>query len=372
MKRFLTLMSFSFSLFAGDEIETANVYANTGFYQQAETLYRQILSKPHSSRQQDILYYNLGTLYLKQGLWDQAIEEFIEITGKNLSPDLTTKLNRNLLLALDGAANRYRNEGDLAMAIVLLSIDQEKSEQFHEVWKELPPHPARNSLLRALRDGHNPDLDQFTGYPLELVTLATDSAGVTRKIALIAALAAVNRQLNNSNQKSEAIKILKKALEEEQRSFDLTFLINVFKLSGPISPQINQFMESLQSAAIQTANGFVPAAVIMQQNSCQKSSWNRVFPPFGQGLQAAQQAQKLLYDKQPLPFVDDYQNETLKLWKTALDSLEVAASAQAPEETKAIASQDVKQLIQTVIEMDFQDDISEQKIPDVKRIDRPW
>lgn len=372
IKQFLTAMCLVFSLNANVDIETANIYADTGFFDRAEELYRQLLSEPLEPWQQDILYYNLGTLYVKQELWDEAIEEFIEINGRNLPSDFIPKLKQNLSTAINGVANRYKAEGDLATALVFLSIDQEKGELFHEVWNELPEDPARNSLLRALRDDHTPDLQHLDGYSLELAKLATNSTGVSRKVALIAALEAVNRQLDDPVHESKAVNILKNAIEEQQRSWDLAFLTNIFKMEGPVSPQIIQLIEEQQKAAIQTARTFVPAAEHLQQEECQKLIWKNVFPPFGQGLQAAEYSEQLLQKKQPLPIVDDYQSETLKLWMIALKSLEFAESAKAPEETKVMASRNVEQLIQTVIEMDFQDEISEQQVPSVKRIDKPW
>jgi len=370
MIRILTLLCLSISLLAAEEnaLKTANVYAQTGFYAEAESVYRKLLSEPLEAWQQDLLFYNLGTLFVYQELWNEAIEEFIEVNGENLSPELLSHLQNNLSMALTGEAQKLVTEGNQTLAITLLSIYDANGDLFSKIWESLPPDPARDTLLRAIREGGAPNLEPLTGYPLQLATVAANSSETTQKIALIAALGAVNRELDNPVAKSEAVKILSQAIEEQQRSWDLAFLINVFKIRAP---EFTKLIENHQQAAIKTAHKFVPAAITLQKE-CQKSNWDNVFPPFGQGLQAAEYSQQLLQKQQPLPIVDDYQSETLKLWNIALENLFIAESAQAPKEEKVIASRNVEQLIQTVIEMELQDESPRKKVPDVKRIDRPW
>jgi len=355
----------------GETIETANVYANTGFYTQAEDQYRQLLSRPLEIWQQDIVFFNLGTLYLKQGLWQQAIDEFVKITGDEASFDFLKKVRLNLSEAVLGAAKQQLDEGRPSSSLVLLSVFAEESPLFQKARASLPPDSARDALLTALKKNQSPNLDMLNGYPLTLAKLSDGLPGPSRKIALIAALAAVNRE-RPSPETPEAIRILRQALEEQKRSQDLSYLASLMKFEGAVSPEIVNLIRERQKGAIQSAEGFAPAAIEMQKQACQKWTWRQVFPRFGEGLQLANHSEGLLRENEPLWMVNLYQNETIQLWTLSLDYLQMTEPSSAPEETKAVASEDTQQLLQTVIEMNLQDETAQKPVPDVKPVERPW
>lgn len=82
------------------EIYKARSYADAKMYDQARSLYEGLLLMPLSEQQKAALQYNIGTLYLEEGLWDQAIRLLNEIASKkNLQSFLYRKIDTNLTIA---------------------------------------------------------------------------------------------------------------------------------------------------------------------------------------------------------------------------------------------------------------------------------
>ncbi|NGX58096.1 MAG: hypothetical protein K940chlam3_00997 [Chlamydiae bacterium] len=379
MKWIVLLILFSLSsLSAQNPLEKANIYAQTGFEDKAEETYKEILSQPLESWQQDIVFYDLGTLYLSQKLWKKAIQEFIEVSGENLPPYLTKKYNTNFGLALIGRAQQLLSKKNPTNAAVLLTVAQDKIGSNGKLLQQAINainNPTESDIFKAIQNDTIPNIED--AYASQLVQLAGAATGTSRKIFLLAAAESLNR-IQKEKEEPKAIKILKKAIEEQQRALDLTELTNYYKTNGELSSKIFDQIEEQQQKAIKTAKEFVPTAIELQnqlsQEECLEKVWRDIFPKFGSGLQTAEKAELLLKKGAETEVIDDYQIETVKLWKQALEKLNLAQSAQekAPEEIKAKESKSAEQLIQTVIQMELQDEVSPDKAPDIKQVDRPW
>ncbi len=84
------------------------------------------------------LYYNLGTLYLKKGLWRNAIKEFKNAIRRN-GTDMDARNN-------------------LGMAHAQMGNFSDAIEEFKKVLWLRPFHSeARQNLRRAVRDRENKD-----------------------------------------------------------------------------------------------------------------------------------------------------------------------------------------------------------------------
>ncbi len=353
------------------KVETANVYAKTGFFQEAEKRYRALLFEGLTRWEQNIVFYNLGTLNLNRGRFEEAIRFFGDVSGEDLPEHFRRSLQANLHLAATRLADQKIEEEKYGEALVLLSVIEPGGKTFQELKKKVPRIDARDALLTALQSGEEADYEALSGYPQTLAKLASKSEAKTRLVLLAAALAAVNRDSPSKEPDAEGVAVLKQAIEEQQRSFDLSFLSGLVDAESP-ARSVVRLIAAEQSKAVQTAAQFPEAAIAMQKEGCLSQVWNQVIPPFGLGLETAKHSEQLLKQGQPLVIVDDYQLETLKLWLSALDNLKLAESAAAPDEQKMAASDDASQLIQTIIEMQLQDETERKRVPQVKEALRPW
>lgn len=352
-------------------VETANVYAKTGFFQEADERYRALLSEGLTRWEQNVVFYNLGTLNLSNGRWEEAIRYFGEVSGGDLPEHFRRTLKANLNLAVKGLADQKIEDEKYGEALVLLSVIEPGGKTFQELKEKLPRVDARDAILTALQRGEEANLEALSGYPKTLAKLASESEAKTRLVLLAAALAAVNRDSPSKEPDAEGVAVLKQAIEEQQRSFDLSFLSGLVDAESP-ARSVVRLIAAEQSKAVQTAAQFPEAAITMQKEGCLSQVWNRVIPPFGLGLETAKHSEQLLKRGKPLVIVDDYQLETLKLWLSALDNLKLAESAAAPDEQKMAASDDASQLIQTIIEMQLQDETERKRVPQLKEALRPW
>ncbi len=78
-------------------LRQASVYEEAGMSEEAIALYQDLLKGELTSDQQNVLLYDIGTLYLKRQEFDKAIEQFSSIHSDEVTfPLLASRLNRNL------------------------------------------------------------------------------------------------------------------------------------------------------------------------------------------------------------------------------------------------------------------------------------
>lgn len=77
----------------------AKAYYEAHNYPEAMNLYQSILQEPLSSWERAIVMYNLGSVWLSSGNWDQAVTTFQSVPMDNpLGPLLADRIHRNLML----------------------------------------------------------------------------------------------------------------------------------------------------------------------------------------------------------------------------------------------------------------------------------
>lgn len=372
------LLVLSASVSANETLQKANVYAKTGFTSKAAQAYNQVLSAPLESWKQDIVRYDLGTLYLSQYLWDKATEEFIEIRGDNLPPYFKDPYNTNLGIALVGRAKQSLKQNQPITAAVDLFIAESKlgkNAMRAKLYNQALEKINNPSIAGILESGAAVDNESLTPYTKQLVDDASSASGPSKRIFLLAAAISAARRQETADQ-PEAVKILSKALEEQERAFDLTHLSNFYKLEGPLSPNILSVAKKEQNKAISTAKKFVPAAIDMQahlsRQECLAKVWQEVIQKFETGLHAAENSQVLFIEGAGTEVIDDYQGEAIRLWKEALDDLKLAETEHRNAEPEKAERKSSKELIQSVIQMELQDKLPKKRVEILEKVEKPW
>lgn len=117
-KKFLVFLAIGFlqsSEMIGQEevLKKANLYFETQEYAQAQEEYEKLLQENLTSWEKAIVFYNLGSLYLAEGLLEQAIDTFEQIKLDPQSPPfLERNLKANLSLALLKQVNQLSDKID--------------------------------------------------------------------------------------------------------------------------------------------------------------------------------------------------------------------------------------------------------------------
>ncbi len=323
--RFLLLATLFFGqVYSAAPVEELLLRGNenleVGFYDQAKEDYRKLLSRPLESWQQNIVFYNLGTLAVKQGNWWEGVGNFLRADGKNLPPYLKASLNRNLALALIGLANELQREGGGPLAgrlydFASINFDIDFSLEPQKISKEETPNAAPWLILRQ-------------------------------------------------------------ALLKEEKAFLTTLQAAVDKVRGRQDDLVVETAKNQQSATSDTAKMFIPALLTWEkktysENRCLQKPFDEVVPLFSQGYHAAEKAGELLENRGALPQALDFQWEAIGVWKMALDNWTKVHQAKEPEMLQATESEKESRLAQKIIEMSVEDKRPEEA-GEKKSVKRPW
>jgi Ca-activated chloride channel homolog len=295
----------------------SNENLEAGFYGQAESGYRELLSRPLELWQQDIVLYNLGTAELKRQRWQQAVREFMRIGGDNLPPYLLRPFNRNLALALLGQADRMRQEGYSSFASRLYDLVE---TQF-DIEFSAPP----------AADTEDEELD------------------------------------------IEPLLILKEAVLKEEEALITALRGAVEKIRGePFAGDLEEAKER-QEGVMSAAAPFIPALLswkreAYRENRCLQKPFDKVVPLFSQGLEMAEKADELLGDQKTFPEAVSFQWEAIDLWTSAIESWSEFDPVEDPERIP----DEEDELFRQIIQMNIEDGRPEEEPVEIETVERPW
>lgn len=144
MKKRLLIFLSAFTLLSASpspesQAERASFWFDAGHYTEARNLYRKLLQETELPWQRDILHFNSGTTYLKEGQWELALQEFDTIDHPSALLNEHLQTNRALaLLAL------VKQEGESSSPTLRL-------KQLKEALSGLEVSHAEPALVRNLK-----------------------------------------------------------------------------------------------------------------------------------------------------------------------------------------------------------------------------
>lgn len=125
------------------EMQHAKVYVQANMFEEARSIYESLLNLPLSKAQIGVLHYNIGTTYLQQQAWAQAINQLnIAASTKDAFAFFYRFVFRNLALAYYEEALSMQKEDPLE-AIKLLQLALKDSIQLQD--------PLKSSLENTIK-----------------------------------------------------------------------------------------------------------------------------------------------------------------------------------------------------------------------------
>ena len=234
----LCLLLFT-SLNADENIESQIRQAETFFevnkYDQAESIYQNLLKKPLEPWQRAIVRYNIGYFRLIEGKWQQAIEIYSDlISRKNLSPEISSRIHHNLALALLGQARTF-------------ILSSGKDNRFNAASVLIPLSFLKEALRESeeAKDDHC-QLEAIEGYPScsPWESLQKTQMLIKQELSLIMQEKAEYQLHHLSpyqgvNSLIEQIELIRSQLEALQKQknqpIDLKSLVTAYRVYLPIS-----------------------------------------------------------------------------------------------------------------------------------------
>lgn len=105
------------------EVETAKFYWNGPFFDKSLAIYRELQEKALTEDQKIRLAYNIGTTYLAQGDFNQAIQQF-NATAEDASPLVVAQIQHNLAIAHARLAFQLQAEGNQEYGALFYHFEQ--------------------------------------------------------------------------------------------------------------------------------------------------------------------------------------------------------------------------------------------------------
>jgi len=187
-------------------------------------------------------------------------------------------------------------------------------------------------------------------------------------------------------------------LESAIHKQEFALLVNRMTLQAESLKDTEDLLPDVQTAALETADGFLPAALVRQKKAfngtgpdrCQCQPWDEVVPLFAAGYRHAQRAKEVLdqktADTSAQASIIPLQEGAIKDWKEALEKLRAKPKGGAkkqekqgggtPEQEKTPPKEEQKELnsVLRFVQQMESDDRSKPliKVPGNKEVDRPW
>lgn len=136
----------------------AEQWMTAGEYRQALDLYQSLLDQSKEPWERAILHYNLGSAYLEQGNWTQALREFDAIDlSKDPAPRLARRVHVNRALALTGLVNQ-KQQTELPQSTFPLETLDESLDLLTNALTDLEASEAADCQLAQLEGSRDCDV----------------------------------------------------------------------------------------------------------------------------------------------------------------------------------------------------------------------
>jgi len=339
----LLILGITTSLHAQDPTQLARAYFEAGDYSQAKREYEWLLDDNMPQWQQEILQYDIGTVLLSQGSWEEAIPHFQLAINTSL-PVLKQRAIANLaaarLMQLQAQLSTLPKDSPVSIQLFLLFrqalFDIERA---HTTQCELETFEgAITADASVCPPFFNAEYEKAQKYLQSAVHTLTEIRPMKARIQdAIAYLYSGDKQSKaNPASSLQPAAILENLIAQEE------FLLLLYQLKAEGSPQSPEAAQEwgdislpdLQQLTVEKAQTF-PLAVLARQhvvfsaadseNSCQCHPWNEVIPLFYSGYQHATQASASSKEENPNSQESSLIEESIKKavvsWKEALTKM---------------------------------------------------
>lgn len=351
--------------------------------QQIENLYKQLLESSITEWQKGRIYYNLGTIYLSQGLPKESLRWLEKIQPVDLSlPLLGDRLlynravayfqlaqmpnsiderlfdtERGLLLAQNASFKDLFESGQK----LLFFLRQQKREEWLKK-EEVSSTSEKAYNLLVLEDNITEEkvqnfLEKKYDWSLAVQTnLDRALEALTQKkekqgrFFLLLGLSELKNERNFATFSSQDL--LKNLVQQADYSLQLLFLS---VLASDLS--LRPFLQQQQEAVVALAKTWVPHVLeeqkkVFSRGPCQELPWKFLIPLFDRGYSISLEVQKKWVQKEePLSIFIEPEKKILKAWQEAL--LLFDTSSFSPD--AAPSSESVQEGLRVLQEMYLED-----------------
>jgi tetratricopeptide (TPR) repeat protein len=279
-------------------------YHEAGDYEKAIELLKKLNSEPLAGWQKARIMYNIGTILMYQGLWDEASSAFSSIPlSLHSLPILRPAIKNNLAIL------------NYMKALQLISKEEITVTEYNQALYLLKNalRDAKEALqANCMQDANNCNLQKD-----QLELLATIKDAKRRVVNVM-------QTPHDSEKEKIAISpesILEVGIQKQLHSLSLA-RISEMKEKEPF----NAKLAKAHSEVLEAVSSFLPVVIALERRNysqrCQRKPWEDVIPLFNQGIQSALNAKESLNNFLTLPQSIRSQEQTLEYWQEALNALQ--------------------------------------------------
>lgn len=345
----------------------AQAYAESGKYPVARKIYQKLLTETNDPAQRSILFYNIGTTFLKEQQWDEALAQYDKVNQlSTIAPGLRQNLYVNMAIALiEQVRQGLQQKPEFVQLTGYKALLTEAGVDLKE---------AQDAACALLKVEGAPECKP----PLSMQVLQSLVKKQTAELDQLIAQA----KLTHAAKKEQELTpqgLLELLIEQQNNVLDLT---NTYlqQGDGEEKQKLQQATKVSQDAVLAKVAEFPPAVLTMQKEryrskeknlQCQDKPWDEVIPLFDQGYRQALIAQKILNSSPDLyRQSSQFQKNTVVYWLKALEKLK-QFDAQKESQTQNQQQTQADQSLQLLSEMETNDLIPAVAKPP-QPVERPW